>query len=132
MPKKEAQADWSLKVLVGAHTYGVWVDMLRRLVPHGRTHRLSPMVTGMLHYSSGLAYEKFVDTPLDDSPAAALLSASETGDVEEAVEYLHELLENLFADAGVESIRTSSRGDQYSVVENSIEEFVRWYDMPWE
>ena len=86
----------------------------------------------MLHYSSGLAYEKFGDTPLDGSPAAALLSASESGDVEEAVEYLHELVENLFADAGVESIRTSSRGDQYSIMENSIEEFVSWYDMPWE
>jgi hypothetical protein len=34
----------NLKTIVGQETYGVWVDMLRRLVPEGRTHRLAPMI----------------------------------------------------------------------------------------
>ena len=41
----------SLKSLVGAKTYKVWVDMVQSLVPHGRTHRLAPLVAGMLHHA---------------------------------------------------------------------------------
>lgn len=38
----------SLQEVVGAQTYTSWVDMLRRLAPDGRTHRLAPLVAGML------------------------------------------------------------------------------------
>ena len=35
-------------------------------------------------------------------------------------------------DAGVEYRRTNSRGDPYSIVEEAYEEYIRWFDMPWE
>ena len=41
----------SLEEVVGKETYALWVDMLRRLVPDGRTHRLSVVVAGMLQYA---------------------------------------------------------------------------------
>ncbi len=41
--------------VVGADTYAVWVRMLRELVPGGRTHRLSVMLAGMLHYAATIA-----------------------------------------------------------------------------
>jgi len=34
-----------VKSVVGAKTYSVWLDLLRCLVPHGRTHRLSVLLT---------------------------------------------------------------------------------------
>ena len=88
--------------------YGVWVDMLRRLVPEGRTHRLSPLVGAMLQYAAACALEKFRRRPPADSVAKALLSASE-GDVAPAAT-LSEAVERLFLDARVESLRTDRRG----------------------
>ena len=45
----------SLQAVVGQLKYATWVDMLRRLVPDGRTHRLAPLVAGMLQYATLLA-----------------------------------------------------------------------------
>ncbi|MCI0608598.1 MAG: hypothetical protein L0Z71_06005 [Anaerolineae bacterium] len=47
----------SLQAVVGEATYAVWVDMLRELVPDGRTHRLSVVVAGMLQYALAVAEE---------------------------------------------------------------------------
>ena len=41
----------SLEDAVGKETYALWVDMLHRLVPEGRTHRLSVVVAAMLQYA---------------------------------------------------------------------------------
>jgi len=38
----------------------------------------------------------------------------------------------LLDDAGVPHTRTNRRGDKYSLADASIDEFVRWFDMPWE
>ena len=119
-------------MLTGVKGIAIWVEMLSRLVPSGRSHRLAPIVAAMLRHSSEVAYEKFGDSPPQRSPAEALLFASEVGDVEEATEHLYELVETLFSDAGVDASRTSSRGDDYSIAESAIWEFVKWYDMPWE
>ena len=43
----------SLQDVVGKETYSVWVDMLRTLVPGGRTHRVSVVVAGMKINLSG-------------------------------------------------------------------------------
>ncbi len=56
MPTQRAP---SLKDVVGQPTYDVWVDMLRRLVPDGRPHRLAPMIAGMLQYAYLVASEEY-------------------------------------------------------------------------
>ena len=122
----------SLQEIVGKETHTVWVEMLRQLVPEGRTHRLAPLVAGMLQYASTLAYEKYGDNPEEGSAAQILLEASEAYDPEEALELLSELVQGLFEDAGVKFRRTSSRGDDYSIAESAIYEFIHWHDMPWE
>ena len=53
------RAKQSLKQVVGARTYGVWTEMLKTLVPGGRTHRLSVVVAAMLQNAVQVAYEKF-------------------------------------------------------------------------
>ncbi len=44
----EASARPSLQSVVGETTYEIWLEMLRILVPGARTHRLAPMLAGML------------------------------------------------------------------------------------
>ena len=112
--------------------YGVWVEMLRRLVPEGRTHRLSPLVGGMLQYTAACAFEKFGRRPPGGSLAEALLSASEGDDEVAGSAVLSEAVEQLFRDAQVKYLRTNRRGDAYSLVESSVSEFLRWHAMPWE
>ena len=122
----------SLEEIVGKETYTVWVEMLRQLVPDGRTHRLAPLVAAMLQYASTLAYEKYGGDPEEGSAAQILLEASEAYDPEEALELLSELVQELFEEARVKFRRTSSRGDDYSIIDSAVYEFIHWYDMPWE
>jgi hypothetical protein len=121
-----------LEEVVGQETYAVWTEMLERLVPAGRTHRLAPMIAGMLQYAAEIAYEEYGDDVEEGTVASSLLDASEAYDPDEAPELLHDVVGQLFEDAGVEDERVSSQGDDYSVAESAIYEFIHWYDMPWE
>lgn len=120
-----------IKDVVGAKAYNVWLDMLRHLVPGGRTHRLSVMVAGMLQYASEIAYEK-----ADKNPKAKKLRElfenvyeyCDDSDIRPAVD----IAEELFRNAGVNHSRTSSRGDSYSIAEDAVREFLAWENMPWE
>lgn len=121
----------NIKRVVGAKVYGVWLDMLRALVPCGRTHRLAVIVAGMLQYASAVAAED-KDVDKEGSVAWRLVAATETSDPEEVGKLVLDLLKQLFDDAGVKSTRSSVKGMPYSIVEDAIEEYVRWEDMPWE
>jgi hypothetical protein len=121
----------SLKDVVGQKVYDLWLDMLRRLVPDGRTHRLAPMIAGMLQYVADVAIQKFGDEPEEGTAAYYLLGADEIWDPGEAGD-LQDLVAQLFEDAGVEYERVNSRGEGYSVAESAIYEYIHWYDMPWE
>ncbi len=122
----------SLEAVVGKETYSIWIDMLRRLVPEGRTHRLSVVVAGMLHYAYLIVAENQADDIEEDSVAQALLDSGDGGDPEEVSEYLHDIVDQLFKDAKVKHKRTSARGEDYSIAESALEEYVSWFDMPWE
>ena len=135
MGKKRASTEKqkaTLESVVGASTYRVWVDMLKRLVPGGRTHRLAPLVAGMLQYATERAYERSRGAPKERSVAAALLNAREHEEDGPPAGDLSELVERLFRDAGVKSSRADRRGERYSLVDAAIQEFVRWDSMPWE
>lgn len=128
-PRPQGQ---SLRSLVGIRIYSVWVEMLQRLVPEGRTHRLAPLVAGMLQYAADLAYEKFGDDAPEGSVAASLLASREGDDPERSLSEVSDLVVQLFRDAGVPYGRTSRRGEHYRVSEEAAAEFVHWYSMPWE
>ncbi len=122
----------SLQDVVGPETYTVWVEMLRALVPSGRTHRLGPLVAAMLQYACAVAEEKAGDKADDNSVARSLLDSTETGDPEEVEELLHDVVARLFKDAGVSYRRTNARGDDYTITEGVYYEYAHWFDMPWE
>jgi hypothetical protein len=128
MPSKRKR---TLKSVVGDETYSVWVNMLRALVPDGRTHRLAPLVAGMLQYALAVA-EEADDEPDENSVAQSLIYSTETGDPEEVSELLHDVIAQLFKDAGVGYKRTSASGQDYSIADSICYEYIHWFDMPWE
>jgi hypothetical protein len=121
----------SLESVVGEKTYSVWVDMLKELVPHGRTHRLSVVVAGMLQYASQVASKKSGNNPKEGSVEASLIYADELGEEDGATE-LSDLIEQLFEDAKIPYRRRSSRGTEYSIINDAMIEYFHWQDMPWE
>lgn len=106
--------------------------MLHRLVPAGRTHRLSPTIASMLRYASEIAYEKYGEDPEKETLAYSLNIVSEEGDYDKVLDLLLPIVEKLLKDSGVEAKRKSAKGIEYSIAESAVQEFVNWYSMPWE
>ena len=122
----------SLQDVVGKETYTVWVDMLRDLVPDGRTHRLSVVVAGMLQYATDKAVEIKHRNEEEHSVAMSLIDAAEAGYPEHIKELIHDVVDRLFKDAGVSYERISKRGEHYSIADETYNEFSSWYDYPWD
>src|SRR5258708_4264320 len=118
---KAAKKQRSLKAVVGQPTYSVWVAMLHTLVPEGRTHRLAPLVAGMLQYALSLANEQHAE---EDSVVQSLLRSADAVDVSEVEDLLENVVVQLFKEAGVHSTRTNARGDDYSIAESIYEEYI--------
>jgi hypothetical protein len=132
-PRKElARPGRTLAAVVGPQVYAAWVEMLKLLVPHGRTHRLSVIVAGMLQHATVRADRSTRGKPPQGSVAASLLAASEEADPQEIASELGDVLTRLFRDAKVSGGRVSARGEQYSIIESALEEFVAWENMSWE
>ena len=122
----------SLEDVVGKQTYDVWVDMLRELVPDGRTHRLSVVVAGMLLYAVDKSMQIKHRNEEEHSVAMSLIDATDTSDPESIKELIHDVVDRLFKDAGVEYEKVSKRGEHYSVADETYNEFSSWYDYPWD
>ncbi len=120
----------SLLNIVDKNTYLLWVDMLKLLGLNGRTQRISVFVAGMLQYAYEL-YLKNLDSDEQNKLGELMIAAFETGH-DEAQEWLSPVLQELFRDAGLRWEKTNSKGQKYSVIAASIDEFYRWHDMPWE
>lgn len=127
--KKSAR---SLEAAVGPEVYRAWVSMLRELVPGGRTHRLGPLVAAMLQYAYSVAEDKRDEDTDENSIVQSLLDSTEVFEASEVRALLHDAVTRLFEDAGVEYGRISARGDSYSIVDEAYEEYIHWFDMPWE
>ncbi len=128
MPSKSKR---SLQDVVGKETYTVWVDMLRELVPDGRTHRLSVVIAGMLQYATAIAEKLDEDELEEDSVASSLINANEM-DPDQLKRELHDVVKKVFRDADVAFDRVSTRGDQYSLADEAYNEYFSWYDYPWD
>lgn len=120
-----------IKDVVGSKTYSVWLAMLKRLVPYGRTHRLSVVVASMLQVSYEIAQEK----EESDAKARKLSSIFESAnehDEENGIQPLLKIAEQLFRDAGVGFKRVNRKGMGYSIAEGAVYQFLNWDAMPWE
>lgn len=128
MPSKSKR---SLQDVVGKETYDVWVDMLRELVPDGRTHRLSVVIAGMLQHATAIAEKLDEDELEEDSVALSLINANEM-DPDQLKRELHDVVKKVFRDANVAFDRVSARGDPYSIADEAYNEYFSWYDYPWD
>lgn len=128
MPSKSKR---SLQDVVGKETYVVWVDMLHELVPDGRTHRLSVVIAGMLHYATAIA-ERIDEDELEDNSVALSLINANVMDPDQLKSGLHDVVKRLFMDAGVSFDRVSKRGESYSVADEAYNEYFSWYNYPWD
>ena len=122
----------SLQDVVGKETYTVWVDMLRELVPDGRTHRLSVVVAGMLLYAVDKSMQIKHRNVEEHSVAMSLIDANESGYPEAIKELIHDVVDRLFKDAGVKYQRVSKGGEHYSIADEIYNELSSWYDYPWD
>lgn len=128
-PKKTSR---SLRDVVGPLVYQTWVDMLRALVPEGRTHRLAPLVAAMLQYAFSMAQEGSEADTDENSVSQSLMDSAEAFEPEDVKAVLHDVVVRLFKDADVAFTRTSARGEQYSIVDDAYAEYIHWFDMPWD
>ena len=120
-----------IKEVVGAKTYAVWTDMLKRLVPGGRTHRLSIVMAGMLQVAYEIAQEKEKSIAKAKKLAESIRSALEESE-EAGAEELTRLAEELLRDAKVGFKRTGRQGQAYSIAGDTALQYIHWDDMPWE
>ena len=130
--RPRSRPERTLRSVVGAQTYSVWLEMLRTLVPDGRTHRLSIIVAGMLRHAVDVAVARFGEDAPERSAAASLIGAAEETDPEQVADQIGDLVEGLFRDAKVAGRRVNARGDQYSILDSAIQGFASWHAMPWE
>ena len=93
MPSKSKR---SLQDVVGKETYDVWVDMLRELVPDGRTHRLSVVIAGMLLYAVDKSMQIKHRNEEEYSVAMSLIDATDTSDPDSIKELIHDIVDRLF------------------------------------
>jgi hypothetical protein len=122
----------SLQDVVGKETYTVWVNMLRQLVPDGRTHRLSTVIAGMLQYTFEVA-ERIEGINEDEhSVAMSIIDAAQSGNPDDIKGLIHDIVARLFDDAGVAYERISKGGEHYSIADEAYNEFASWFDYPWD
>lgn len=132
-PARRPSSKGALAAIVGADVYRVWIEMLNRLGREGRSHRLFVVVAAMLQHAACQARadqraRRKRGVAIDEDLLDALAEAEPGG----AKDLLAAAIIRLFRDAKVPYVRTNRRGDEYSLVEGSIDEYARWFNMPWE
>jgi len=120
-----------IKDVVGSKNYNVWMEMLRRLVPYGRTHRLSVVVASMLQVAYEIAQEKEESNAKARKLFSIFESANEHDD-ENGIKPLLKITEQVFKDAKVGFKRVNRKGSGYSMAEEAVYECLNWDAMTWE
>jgi hypothetical protein len=118
-----------IESVVGKKVYEVWLDMLSRMVPHGRTHRLSVLIASMLQYTQEIAYANSKTNTSADELSVIFESAFDSY-VEDDTKLILQITESIFEDAKVKYKRVNSRGHGYSIAEEAVHNFLHWEDMP--
>jgi hypothetical protein len=132
-PRKNSHLLKELKEIIGAERYAAFLDLLKEIGPHARTHRISVVIAAILHYALSQAAEDADEGTLDtalltleEEPYLALEANSEESKL------LYNLIDALCKEAHMHNERLTSRKIPYSIAENAITEFCSWYNMPWE
>jgi hypothetical protein len=120
-----------IRDVVESKNYNVWMEMLIRLLPYGRTHRLSIVVASMLQVACEIAREEEESNAKPRQLSSVFESAYEHDD-ENGIKPLLKITEQVFKDAKVGFKRVNRRGSGYSIAEEAVYQFLNWDAMPWE
>ena len=120
------------KEIIGAQSYSTFLRVLKEIGPDARTHRISVVIAAMLRF----ALSKLPPDCEDGTLAQALVTLDEdpylVAEQSEEYELVFDLIDELCREAGMSNLRESARGTPYSIAENTIAEYIAWYNMPWE
>ena len=120
------------KEILGAQAYETFLGMLTEIGPDARTHRISVVIAAVLRF----ARSKLPADCEDGTLAQALVTLEEepylVAEETEEYEMVFDLIDELCDESGIQNLRESSRGEQYSIADNAIAEYTGWYSMPWE
>lgn len=120
------------KEIIGAQSYSTFLRMLKEIGSDARTHRISVVIAAMLRF----ALSKLSPNCEDGTLAQALVILGEephpAAEESEEYELVFDLIDELCREAGMSNLRESARGTPYSIAENTIAEYIAWYNMPWE
>jgi len=120
------------KEIVGVQSYSTFLDVLKKIGPDARTHRISVVIAAIMRFAlmkvprdceEGTLGKALV--ALDEEP---YLASEESGEYQ----LVFDLVDDLCREAGIRNLRESSRVAPYSVAESAIREYTGWYDIPWE
>ncbi len=120
------------KEIIGDTAYAIFIQMLKSVGPDARTHRISVVIAALLRFAlnTGAAHDD------EGTLGEALLSLEEephlADEQSEEYEIIADFIDKLCNEAGLQNERESSRGVLYSIAEDTIREYVAWYNMPWE
>ncbi len=125
---KEEKLD-EFRQTIGEELFDSFLKLLSEIGPDSRTHRISVVIAGILRFALG----KTTDDCEKGSLAEALVVLDEEpySDGEEHSR-VTELIDQMCQKAGMTNYRATTRGSEYSIAENAIAEYCRWYNMPWE
>ena len=120
-----------IKDVVGSKNYSVWLEMLNRLIPDSRTHRLSVVVASMLQVAYLIAQEK-EESNAKARQLSSIFESAYEHDEKNGIEPLLKITEQFLKDAGVGFKRVNRKGQGYSIAEEGVYQFLNWDAMPWE
>ena len=115
--------------IIGKVSFGAFMELLSEIGSDSRTHRISVIIAGILRFALGKVTDDYEKGSV--SEALAVLDEEPHSDGEEYLR-LKELIDQICQKAGMSNDRVTARGIKYSIADNAITEYSRWYNMPWE
>ena len=115
--------------IIGEDSFCTFLKLLTEIGPDSRTHRISVIIAGILRFALGKISDDHEEGSIAE--ALAVLDEEPYSDGEEYCR-LKELIDQICQKTGMKNYRTTVRGSEYSIADNAIAEYCRWYNMPWE
>jgi len=115
--------------IIGEVSFGAFMELLTEIGPDSRTQRISVIIAGILRFATGKITGDYENGSVAE--ALAFLDEEPHSDGEEYLR-LKELIDQICQKAGMLNDRVTARGIKYSIADNAIAEYSRWYNMPWE
>ena len=118
--------------IIGTEMYEAFILMLKEIGPEARTHRISVVIAAMLRYAFDQLPPDYEECTLGEALIAFDEEPHLMYEIPRVKEALYPLINSLCREADLRNERENYQGVPYSIAENTVYEYVSWYNMPWE